>query len=158
VPAVEPSLFKFVTTYAEGLAAGKISPNAKLKVTAPIIVFCQNFFLQFFENVVGKPITSIGTASKRVAATVMVTTKDTAPGEELALVQSFEELCDIYPDVLALGYGGSVASFAKFHERFIPRLLERIDAWAQTTTDDGLKSAAAESRERYEAALMAAQA
>jgi hypothetical protein len=150
---VEPSLFELVEKYAQELNDGKVSAEKPLKRTAGIVAFCQNFYLQFFQNVLNSPITSIGMPAKRVAARVAVERGDALSAETNALVSWFEELCDIYPDVLALGYGGSVAAFRRFHEEYIPTLLERIIEWASADGHDGVKDAAEAAQLSYQAAL-----
>jgi hypothetical protein len=40
-------------------------------------------------------------------------------------------LCDIYPNLLALGYGAaSKAVFFEFHDDYLLTLLERVSSWA----------------------------
>jgi hypothetical protein len=55
-----------------------------------------------------------------------------APAATIQLITWFEKLCDIYPNVIALGYGGgTTASFLDFHKDYLLVLLDRIAAWAK---------------------------
>ena len=50
----------------------------------------------------------------------------------IQLITWFEKLCDIYPTVLALGYGtGSKTAFDEFHNVYLVTLLERIVNWSE---------------------------
>jgi hypothetical protein len=155
-PPVQPSLFDLVTSYAADIVAGRIDPAKPLKHTTPIIVFCQNFYAQFFENVLGTTIVAVDEESKRtVARAAIAREKAGEAAEVLALMAWFEKFCDLWQDVLALGYGLSPASFFRdFHASYVKRLLDRADAWAQTTTFDALKKASFEAREAYRDAVI----
>jgi hypothetical protein len=55
-----------------------------------------------------------------------------SPQVVIQLITWFEKLCDIYPNVLALGYGmPSKQVFFDFHENYLLPLLDRVSAWAQ---------------------------
>ena len=136
---IQPSLFDLVSSYADDIAAGAVDASRPLLKTTPIIVFCENFYLQFFESL-GRPIVSVDDTSKR-AAVELATELERQEGsrETVSLVQWFEEFCDLYPDVLAMGYGGSRVVFASFHTRYVPRLLDRADAWSRARTSSNFR-------------------
>jgi hypothetical protein len=153
---VAPSLFDLVMTYSREFASGRIDPAKPLKQTAPIIVFCQNFYIQFFQNVLNTSIVAVDDQSKRTAARLAVAREKAGEAAEvLALIAWFEKFCDLWRDVLALGYGLSPGPFfIDFHESYVKRLLDRADAWAQTTSFEELKEASSKAREAYKTAVI----
>ena len=130
-PSIAPGLFDLVVRYANDLADRGLSTRDPLKRDATIVVFCQTFFQQFFEYAFEYEITSIDQETKLEATRLRVEGKrDGASPEAIALVRSFEDLCDMWPDVLGFTYGGLSSEFRRFHTKYIPALLERIVRWA----------------------------
>ena len=118
---VKPALLDLVRDYAATVASGKVDASRPLLRTTPIIVFCENFFLQFFETL-GRPILSVDPISKRAAVELAADLKQRGDRRETILViRWFEEFCDLFNDVLAMGYGGSRVVFASFHTVYVPR-------------------------------------
>lgn len=150
---IEPSLFELVTDYSAAIAAGEVDASRPLTNTTPIVAFCENFFLQFFEPF-GLSITSVDTTSKQAAIELAITLEqDGASKETLSLITWFEDFCDIYPDVLAMGYGGSRSVFATFHTQNVVRLLDRAEAWARSEKLADLEEAVIPARKAYKDAL-----
>jgi hypothetical protein len=150
---INPSLLELVTEYAATISAGEVDVTRPLKNTTPIVVFCENFFLQFFQSF-NVSITSIDSTSKQTAVEFELELKrDGGSSETLALITWFEDFCDLYPDVLAMGYGGSRAVFATFHTRNVVRLLDRAEAWARSETLTELEGAVKRAKKAYKAAL-----
>ena len=54
---VAPELFDVLVEYAKEIEQGKVKP-ARLASTSPALTFCDNFYAQFFQNVLGREITS----------------------------------------------------------------------------------------------------
>jgi hypothetical protein len=155
-PPVAPTLFELVMEYSRKYASGGINPAKPLTQAAPIIVFCQNFYVQFFQNVLNTSIVAVDDQSKRTAARLAVAREKAGETPEvLALIAWFEKLCDLWRDVLALGYGLSPGPFfIDFHESYVKRLLDRADAWAQKTDFEALKEASSKAREAYKTAVI----
>jgi hypothetical protein len=129
-------LFDRVRDYARLLAKDGLSTKKPLKRDATIIVFCQTFFQQFFEYKFAYELTAVDAQAKLEATRLRVAAEQDGVGDEaIALVRSFEDLCDMWPDVLGFTYGGLSTEFRRFHVDYIPRLLKRISGWA---TADGL--------------------
>jgi hypothetical protein len=152
-PFVEPTLFELVQKYAKDITEGRVKAGDRLKRTTPIIVFCQNFFLQFFENVFDHPITGIDMQSKAEATRLRIGTNGKDNDSKRRLIAQFESLCDLWPDALGFGYGGSKGGFVDFHKRYLPRLLDRIVSWAATVKNEPLVEAAKGARNAYNDAL-----
>lgn len=153
---VSPELFQIVTDYSSALKAGKIDPKNPLKRTTPIIEFCQNFFLQFFENELGHEITGVGNDAKRLAVRLRLEAeKSERPEETRRLIAHFEELCDIWPDVLGVRYpgGSSATDFRNFHATYVVRLLDRACAWAKVRSYVALVERCESASQAYKAAV-----
>jgi hypothetical protein len=130
---VAPELFDIVTEYAKAIEQGKIKPTPPMGSTDAALTFCQNFYLQFFQNRLNKAITTFTRAAKEDAIGILLDLKaQGAPSSVIQLITWYERLCEIYPDVLGLGYGvGTKAAFLDFHINYLPTLLERATAWAR---------------------------
>lgn len=63
--AISPAVFDFVDRAIEQLSADSVA--SRLAPTAPIREFCQNFFAQFFENVLNVEAQSISDSGAREA-------------------------------------------------------------------------------------------
>jgi hypothetical protein len=131
---VAPELFDVLIEYAKDLADGKFKP-ARLASTSPALTFCDNFYAQFFQNELGREITSFDGEAKKLAVQCRLEVKDKGGlASTIQLITWFEKLCDLYPDVLALGYGaGTKTEFLKFHNEYLLPLLERASAWAEAS-------------------------
>jgi hypothetical protein len=129
-PPVAPELFDRLTTYAEQLASKGLDEKKPLKRDAMVVVFCQAFFQQFFEYAFHHEITSVDAQAKVDASRLRIAAEGNDDlADRVAIVRSFEDLCDLWPDVLGFSYGGLSTEFKRFHTTFIPRLLGRIIDW-----------------------------
>ena len=124
---VAPELFDLLPAYAKEMQDGKITVTPSLASTSPAVVFCQNFYLQFFQNRLNKEITRFDSATKKTAVELRLEIKDAhGPRPVILLITWFEKLCDIYPNLLALGYGVATKTiFLDFHNNYLLILLER---------------------------------
>lgn len=151
--AVAPGLFDRVSQYAKQLSADGLSTKQPLKRDATIVVFCQTFFQQFFEHEFGHEITAVDRQAKEEAAALRIAAeKKRGKKQAVALVRSFEDLCDIWPDVLGFTYGGLTTEFRRFHTTYIPRLLRRAEAWAKASDMPQIEKAAAAASKEWSAA------
>ncbi len=129
---VAPELFDVVIVYAKELEQGKLKPE-RLVSTSPALTFCDNFYAQFFQNEIGKEITSFSPETKKLAVECRLQLKESgAPASTVQLITLFEKLCDDYQDILSLGYGASTkATFLDFHTKYLLKLIGRASAWAE---------------------------
>jgi hypothetical protein len=124
------SLFDLVERYAKQIEDGKIDVKNPLKRTTPIIEFCRTFYQQFFEHELGLEIKGVDQSAKAKAIELRHAFDDQAAPVP-RLIAWFEELCDIWIDVLGFSYAGSASEFRRFHNTYVVRLLERIETWAR---------------------------
>lgn len=152
---VQPQLFELVTAYAADLASGRVDPTKPLKMTTPVIVFCQNFFLQFFQNELGTDILGVDETSKRIAARLAISIEgEGGRPATLALIAWYEDFCEMFPNVLALSYGGSRGFFLHFHQEHVKRLLDRAARWSVERRYDSLTPVVEDARDVYSAAAL----
>ena len=128
---MSPELFDILDGYVDSLQRGAVNEE-EIDDGSPALVFCHNFFAQFFRSVAGVEIQSVDVRGKVVAVRQRRKLKEKGePPETIQLVTWFEKLCDIHPDVVRMGYGGPPReSLANFH-LYLLRLLQRIAAWAR---------------------------
>jgi hypothetical protein len=142
MPPIQLALFDVLVDYAQKVERGELKAIA---ATPHALVFCENFYAQFFQNVVGQEIKGFNLENKKLAVRArLVLKKKRSAAATIQLITWFEKLCDIYPNVLALGYGGgSKISIQDFHRNYLGTLLTRIAAWAK-----GVRNAALEKKAR----------
>lgn len=130
---VTPQLFDLLIEYGQNIEQGTVKATSSLASTSPALTFCENFYAQFFQNAIGQEITSFNRETRKAAVRLRLEIKEKkGPLTTVQLITWFEKLCDIYPNVLALGYGGGTrTAFLEFHKNYLLILLERISAWAE---------------------------
>jgi len=131
---VAPELFDILSQYAKEIEQGKIKPSPAMGATSPALTFCENFYAQFFQNRLGQKIEHFNLEAKKAAIELRLKIKEANGASTIIqLITWYEKLCDMYPNLLALGYGGgSRATFFDFHNNYLLTLLERASAWAQS--------------------------
>jgi hypothetical protein len=125
-------LFDILTEYATTLAQESFERDER--ETAQPLIFCVNFYAQFFANIGGFQITSIDNDARLASvAALRRVKKKGASTEVVRLFTWFEKLCDIYPDVVRAGYGEDIDDglWENFHSGYLLTLLTRIVAWAE---------------------------
>jgi hypothetical protein len=123
-------LFDLVIAFAAPLQAeeaGEALGNA-----ADLLVFCENFYAQFIQNELQFQITGLDEINKhKVIAFRLEQREPPLVAATVALLQWFEHLCDIAPDVLALRYDAAGAQgLPDFLSDYLPTLFQRIQNWA----------------------------
>jgi hypothetical protein len=152
---IAPELFDILLDYAAKIKAGKIKPSRRVASTSPALTFCENFYAQFFQNVVGQEIKGFNSDNKKLAIRARLQMKEKGGAVTvIRLITWFEKLCEIYPNVIAIGYGGgSVIVFVNFHKEYLVVLLDRIATWAASESYPEIEQRAAQSQTDLQAAL-----
>ena len=151
---VRLELFEKLEKYAADLAAGEIDLTKPPRNMGPVVVFCVNFYVQFFENALGAQFVSVDDRARKVAVRVRLQLKkEKAPRETILMATWFERFCEIYPNVLALRYGLQPSKYVDFLETYVLELLRRTAAWAEHASEDGLQATAEEILVSLEKAL-----
>jgi hypothetical protein len=122
---IAPGLFDAVDEYTEAIARGPASDDG-----AVIFFFSQNFFLQFFENVLHEKITGFSEEAKLAATRLRLS----LAGADLLPVRRvlvrFEKFCEMSSDPTSGQYYPTDESFLERNKLYLPRLLRTIAAWA----------------------------
>lgn len=129
-PPVEPALFLDLESYAHELGQGLHKPGDEL--ASKIVNFCTAFFRQFLKYEVGLEDIRFDEESKEAAVQQRLRLEQeefTRPVADLLLM--FQDLCDLWPDLMQESYEGSESSFRRFHRSYLPRLLESIERWSR---------------------------
>lgn len=138
--------------FAKQVGDGELKPDDKLDANFQIMVFCENFFAQFFGNALKTDITGFDQAAKRVASGLALDWRGQT-GERAkttrALIAMFEKFCDFYADVLGGEYAEAAITLRYFHQEYLDKLLRRAEEWAAACGDGALSTRIGESLERY---------
>jgi len=145
-------LFDRVQEYAAAITSGEVTTDSPLKQDTPIIVFCQNFFAQFFDNVLTHPITGFHQAAQREAVRLRRSLTGRAKAPIRRVIVQFEKFCETWSNIGAGGYASSRQDFLEFHQVYIPRLLGYIAAWATSAKLDAIAERSRRATDDYEEA------
>jgi len=142
-------LFERVEEYADEIREATDDEAPTLGAGTSIIVFCENFFAQFFRNYIGVRITDISLKSKMVAARQRLNLPKEKRQATRRLIAQFENLSDIWRDLLGRTYARSSTMRTEFNISFLPTLLERIIDWAEEWEEEQVAQRAREAAEYY---------
>lgn len=110
---------------------------------ANLLVFCRELYAQLFANVIGEPITGIGSAAATRAVVLMRSNGRRWQPELVSLVRMFLHFSKFYPDLIGEMYSESPDEVGNFHVNFVPSLLRALAAWATATRETALAIAVA---------------
>jgi hypothetical protein len=148
---VSPELFAFVDEVAEEIAS-QDELQKTLDADEGLLLFAREFYVQFFENVLKAPITSISTKSGLRANRLMRSKRGDWDRPTQALVRRFQRLCKIYTELLGEQYE-SRSAIEDFQREFVLELLDEIVDWASEAEYDEIENAAGDSAVALRAAV-----
>ncbi len=125
-----------------------------------LVHFCETVFPQFYTNALGGELTSFDDVAKRQVLQ-RLSRGDVDSSEVRALAASLLDFCDMHSQITVdIVYGLLDSDDPKtparvFRDRFMVRLLERIDAWAVSRHSRLLSDRATKTRMAYVHALSA---
>jgi hypothetical protein len=128
---VAPQVFDLLDPYIAAVENGEIDVESPVKRRASIAPFLETFFQQFFEAGWNVEVKAIDQTAKVQATRVRLGLDRDTRSKTAKLIASFEELCDLWPDLLGSDYGGPPSELERFHKTYLPRLIRRISEWAQ---------------------------
>jgi hypothetical protein len=128
---VASGIFDFLDAYLTALEKKEIDSTSPIKSPAPIGDFLFTFYQQFFDSGWKVEITAIDLTSKGQAAKLRLAKAPKPERSAVKLISAFEDLCDLWQDLLGFQYGGHASELLRFHETYLPRLLKRIVDWAR---------------------------
>lgn len=152
---VEPRLFSYLEKYATDLGKGQVGTDDP--ISEELVTFLEHFFQQFLESEADLEITGIDSESKAaVIARRYQLPRDPHVDTKRRLMVSFQELCDIWPDISQASYWRSDLLFQRFHLIYLPRLLRRIEEWAEASECTEIADAASAAAQMFTPAIQAA--
>ncbi len=117
-----------------------------------IIIFCENFFAQFFRSF-GVRLTGLDERARMQAARQRLGLSKKTHQAARSLIVQFEKLCDLWPDLQGRGYTISLSHRTEFHLTYLPTLFRRIGAWAEEADFPAIAERVDEAAGYYEDAL-----
>jgi hypothetical protein len=140
-----------VNTESARLANKQQALDAPLGHKSELVHFVEQAFSQVFKKVLHLNVTSF-TQEDKEKAVILVEELDPPP-ELASLVDSYVDLCDMWPDVLGFDYGGSAADFLEFRSEFMPLFLERLSEFAAASDQRTLAGGTSKALKRYSKAV-----
>jgi hypothetical protein len=124
----DPTVLKAVEEHASELRAGKVLLGDPLRADSGIVDTTKQVFRTLLRAELGLKAASFDQDEKEEALELRAkrTTLESDEGALDELVELFTELCDRWPEVLDLRYGGTRADFREFRAVFMPALLSTL--------------------------------
>jgi hypothetical protein len=129
-----------VDEHAVALESGKPMLGDPLDAKSAIVKMTQQMFRTLLGEELGLRAAAFDQSEKEEALELQADRDipDYDEGGLDQLVELFCELCDRWPEVLDLRYGGTRADFREFRTVFVPALLEGLTQWSYEKGDAAL--------------------
>jgi hypothetical protein len=149
---IEPSLFELVTDYSDWLASGDNSVSEPLEKDNDLVIFAENFLLQFSRAHLRQKVTGLNERSeKQLVAERRRLQGEANTDKAQLLIFHLEELCS---KVGEISYSNSEVDAEEFRLQYFPDLLARIIAWLEEiTAAQNIKTAAIKALSQYNLAI-----
>jgi hypothetical protein len=150
---------KAVDAHATALAGGEPLLGDPLGADSHIVEATKQVFRTLLRAELGLRAAAFDQGEKEDALELQAN-RDAPDEDEGALdelVELFAELCDRWPEVLDLRYGGTRADFREFRTVFVPALLSALAQWSHEKKSDALTEQLEAVDRRYTAAVRAAE-
>lgn len=125
----DPAILKPLKEHASELRAGTVLLGDPLRADSGIVDATKQVFRTLLRSELGLKAASFDQDEKEEALELRA--KRAAPENDEGaldeLVELFTELCDRWPEVLDLRYGGTRADFREFRTVFMPTLLSTLE-------------------------------
>jgi hypothetical protein len=145
---IAPELFNYISEYTSAFKAR--TGKDEMADRALLTNFLENFFLQFFQNVLNTEISGVNSASKQISVKLRSELRKTKTDRLVrTLLAKFERLCDIWPTAQSRSYSSTVRDIGELRELVLPQLLVAIAAWASAVGDADLTASAKRASAEY---------
>jgi hypothetical protein len=143
---VDAAVLKAVGEHARELRNGDVLLGDPLRADSGIVDATKQVFRTLLRSELGLKAASFDQDEKEEALDVRAsrTMLENDEGALDELVELFTELCDRWPEVLDLRYGGTRADFREFRTVFMPALLSTLE---QLSHEKGSEKTTTELRE-----------
>lgn len=124
----DPAVLKAVGEHASEMRAGEVLLGDPLRADSGIVNSTKQVFRTLLRSELGLKAASFDQDEKEEALELRAkrATAENDEGGLDELVELFTELCDRWPEVLDLRYGGTRADFREFRTVFMPALLSTL--------------------------------
>lgn len=147
--AVALELFDVLDEAAQELTAEQ--QKKPVSATSGARVFLENFYAQFFVNVLR--VEPAGISFANASAAGLLLRKNRSWGEpRRKLLRDFHRLCKLEPNLRGGDYGGGRSVYRDFHRTVVPTVLRDIAVWAESEGLSRIAMRARDSADNYEAA------
>ncbi len=136
---VDAEVFNFLDTYLDALERGEVDDDSPVESPAPIGDFLHTFFREFFEAGWNMEITTIDDTAKAQATRIRLERVPKTERPTAKLISSFEDLCDMWADLLGFAYVGHQQEMNRFYGTYLRRLVGRIRDWAGAAGHDRIR-------------------
>jgi hypothetical protein len=151
-------MLKGVAEHAAELEKHKVRLGDPLGADSQIVNTTKQIFRAVLDKELGLRVSAFDQDEKEEALELQLERSDQSQDESVdVILELFGELCDRWPEVLDLRYGGTRADFREFRTAFLPALLEALDLWAKERKDDALSNGVATLEQRYRKAIRRAE-
>jgi hypothetical protein len=154
VSPLNPKILRGIDEHAIELEKNKVRLGDPLGADSPIVNTTKQIFRTLLGEELGLRISAFDQDEKEEALELQVDRSGDEHVEALTdILELFSELCDRWPEVLDLRYGGTRADFREFRTQFVPALLDALKFWASDDTDAPLADALSGVEQRYREAI-----
>ncbi len=131
-PPFKPEILKAVTREAGLLSEAKKLLGDPLGADSEIVDAIKQIFRQLLRAELGIKVAAFSQDEKQEALERQIELEEDDVYHDWLpdLIELFEELCDRWPEVLDLRYGGTRSDFREFRVDYIPGLLSALQPWA----------------------------
>jgi len=131
-PTLDVKILKAVGEHATELKDGKVLLGDPLGAESAIVDATKQVFRSLLRQELGLQAKAFDQDEKEDAMELQAkrVAGDDDEGALDELVELFSELCDRWPEVLDLRYGGTRADFREFRTVFLPALLSTLVQWS----------------------------
>jgi hypothetical protein len=149
VSPLNPKILRGVDEHAAEFDSDKVRLGDPLGADSPIVNTTKQIFRTLLGDELGLRVSAFDQDEKEEALELQVDRSDDENVKALGeILELFGELCDRWPEVLDLRYGGTRADFREFRTRFLPALLAALEVWAKSRNDKSLAELS-EVKQRY---------
>jgi hypothetical protein len=141
---------------AQRLREHKSFLSDPLKGDRELVESTQQIFRQILREGLGLSIASFSQDEKQEALEALDgvdESNETITGYIEPFVELFAELCDQWPDVIDVSYGGSPSDFREFRVELVPALLEALANWVRVRGDSAFAEQTTRVHDAYVSAI-----
>lgn len=154
---MKAEVFDLLAPEIEALATRDTYPDDPLGKDSPVLAFFNAVYAEVFASLGLATEIAFDDATKQRA---FAAEEQAVLDDRIGLAEVFRlfgVLCDLYPDVLGVEYGGDDQDFEEVRAELVPELLSQLAETGADLHSETFAAAAQRTRQAYEAALKGSQ-